>query len=688
MSLKTITIEGNSIKPTLQGPGRPLSDQDAIDASGTDYILIQSDGPLSAGQKTELRDLEVNIQKYVSEQTYLRKYSPANLERLRAKDFVLYANVFLPDLKVNADLKNSGRAPASMSASTGPELQDVNITFHDGVDPSSEAIKNKVAEKAQIDVASLRTSSRKVSLNVDKQHLQELASIDEVRSIDGVRKRVLFNNLARTILNVDITMNDTTYQGHGQVVAVADTGFDKGNTIGDVHPAFTGRVAKLYPLAKPDAADPESVDKYGHHEGGHGTHVCGSVLGDGNSEILGCKIQGTAPQATLVMQACATVNGQLEFPDDLGDLFIEPYENDGARIHTNSWGVPYRGSQFKYDQSAEDIDAFVWDHKDMTILFAAGNDGRDQNGKGLIDPRQIGSEAVAKNCITVGASETKRPDYTAVYADFDSAHTKFPADPIRNDLIADNPEGMAAFSSRGPSVENSIKPDVTAPGTAILSARARSLSRKIGSASDSNWMFLSGTSMATPLVAGCIAVLRETLVKNKWANPPAALLKALLINGAVDMQGQYLMKDVGPSPNCINGWGRVNLAGSIILPPGAGGDTNSALGIGGPLKEREEGSFVIRVPTRNTGVKLKITLVWTDPPARFLQNNLNLIVKAANGEERHGNMDTQPGFDTTNNVEQISWENIPPGDAKVTVKCASITKADQLQDYAYAWRLL
>ena len=89
-----------------------------------------------------------------------------------------------------------------------------------------------------------------------------------------------------------------------------------------------------------------------------------------------------------------------------------------------------------------------------------------------------------------------------------------------------------------------------------------------------------------------------------------------------------------------------------------------------------------------TGVKLKLTLVWTDPPAGFLQNNLNLIVKAANGEERHGNMGTQPGFDSTNNVEQIRWENIPPGDAKVTVRCASITKASNPQDYAYAWRLL
>ena len=113
-------------------------------------------------------------------------------------------------------------------------------------------------------------------------------------------------------------------------MAVADTGFDKGS-ITNVHPAFTGRVVKLYrSVARGKTDDPD----------GHGTHVCGSVLGDGNSPSMGGVIQGTAPKARLVMQSLLDTGGGLGgIPDDLHDLFEPPYYNDKARVHTNSWGA-------------------------------------------------------------------------------------------------------------------------------------------------------------------------------------------------------------------------------------------------------------------------------------------------------------------------------------------------------------
>jgi subtilisin family serine protease len=75
-------------------------------------------------------------------------------------------------------------------------------------------------------------------------------------------------------------------RGEGQIVCVCDTGFDRGVT-NDVHPAFEGRVVRLYALGRPHAAtDPN----------GHGTHVCGSVLGDLTAHD-GTIIRGTAPAA-------------------------------------------------------------------------------------------------------------------------------------------------------------------------------------------------------------------------------------------------------------------------------------------------------------------------------------------------------------------------------------------------------
>jgi hypothetical protein len=201
--------------------------------------------------------------------------------------------------------------------------------------------------------------------------------------------------------------------------------------------------------------------------------------------------------------------------------------------------------------------------------------------------------------------------------------------------------------------------------------------------------------MATPLTAGCAAVLRETLVRNGTPDPSAALIKALLINGAVELAGQYNPSEAGVSPNNNSGWGLVDLAGSVIIP---GPNPNGGFGDGGPLKQGQSSTVVVNVPKGKQGKKtvkgagptgisptLKVTLVWSDPPGAALQNDLDLIVRAQNGQERHGNKGTGKGFDRVNNVEQVVWSNIPPGDAKIIVRAFRITQFPQ--PYAYAWRL-
>ena len=204
--------------------------------------------------------------------------------------------------------------------------------------------------------------------------------------------------------------------------------------------------------------------------------------------------------------------------------------------------------------------------------------------------------------------------------------------------------------------------------------------------------------MATPLVAGCAAVLRETLVKNGTPTPDAALIKALLINGAVELTGQYSPSEAGPSPNNNSGWGRVNLAGSVIIP---GPNPNAGFGGGGPLKQGQHNTVTVNIPKagqpggrgeapENVGTlglspTFKVTLVWTDPAGALLQNDLDLIVVASNGQERHGNMGVGKGFDRKNNVEQVFWTNMPSGPAKITVNAFHITQFPQ--SYWYVWSI-
>jgi hypothetical protein len=383
-------------------------------------------------------------------------------------------------------------------------------------------------------------------------------------------------------------------------------------------------------------------------------------------------VRGTAPKASLVLQSVLDENDGLGgLPDDLNDLFRPPYKTDKARIHTNSWGST--GNFGVYDQQAHEVDQFVQEHRDMLICFAAGNEGVDHNANGQIDPNSVTPPGTAKNCLTVGACENNRPTKTLTYGQ--GWPSDFPANPIKSDRVANNPDGMVAFSSRGPINDGRIKPDVVAPGTYILSTRSRATaSEGWGLSSDPLYMFEGGTSMATPLVAGCVANVRAFLrTSHAITKPSAALLKALMINGARDIAGQYVPSETAGIPNNNEGFGRVDVQ-AVVGPYGAGEtvrffDEDTALDTG------ENKQQVITVAAGAT--VLKATLVWTDPAGEGLQSDLDLMVKAG-GQERHGNMPAaSTDFDRTNNVEQVAWKNVPAGSVTVVVSAHKVTLAPQ-----------
>ena len=193
----------------------------------------------------------------------------------------------------------------------------------------------------------------------------------------------------------------------------------------------------------------------------------------------------------------------------------------GARIHTNSWGSSESG---QYTTDAHDADEYMWNNPDFLVLFSAGNEGTDHDADGVINLGNIGSPGTAKNVLTVGASE--RNSHTGGYDLWGTGSWGYvyPADPITSDDVSDDMNGLAAFSSRGPVVDGRYKPDVVAPGTNIISTRSSQGGTGWG-AYDTNYVYMGGTSMSTPLTAGVAVLIRDWFVDTEGVTPSAALLK-------------------------------------------------------------------------------------------------------------------------------------------------------------------
>jgi subtilisin family serine protease len=415
------------------------------------YYIVQFTGPIKEEWKTKVKDVGGKFFDYLPNNAFIIRMDGDISDTVKGFGEIKWIGLYQPDYKAEPRLTDKAKTSEG----------SITVTVQTFEAKEVAPVRNRLEELgAEIIASSGNEWGGTIRARIAPSLVSRIINLPPVKWVEEYTPPKLFND--RAVTPGEMNVGNVWVQGltgTGQIVAVADTGLDIGVNDATLHPDFVGAVTAAYGLG---------LNRGGNwsDQHGHGTHVSGSVLGRGAAS--GGTYRGVAYDAQLVFQSILDENGGLlQGVANLGNLFLPPY-NDGARIHSNSWGAAVFG---EYTVESQAVDQFMWGYRDMLVVFAAGNEGADTNADGVIDLDSMSSPGTAKNALTVGANENDRN--VAPFTTYTWTGWGYITDPIASDPTTDNPSGMAAFSSRGPCNDGRIKPDVVAPGSFVASVRSR-----------------------------------------------------------------------------------------------------------------------------------------------------------------------------------------------------------------------
>jgi hypothetical protein len=432
-----------------------------------------------------------------------------------------------------------------------------------------------------------------VVVEIDESELQTIASYAWVKYMQTTSAPAVLENLTERSNHRVNTIDASYATGLHYDGTGVSVAVGDDGTVGP-HIDFAGRV----------------TDHTTNNNGTHADHVSGIVAGGGNFDPV---TSGNARGADLHIYS---------YYDNLTNAPTD-YTTNNIRITSNSLG---QGCNIGYDADAQNSDYLIDSKPSLMSVHSAGNSGNGTCGgvpQGYFTI--TGGYKAGKNVITVGN--------------------------------VTNSDVIASSSSRGPSEDGRLKPEIVAVGTDVYSTQP-----------DNTYDSFTGTSMACPGVAGTLASLWQSYRDNNSGTDPASdLMKALVMNSADDLGAA--------GPDFIYGYGRINARRAYKAM------SNNQYFVGS-LANGFGDDYFINVPPNTR--QLKVMLYWNDfegNPASSvaLVNDLNLSV-----QEPSGNvidpwvLDNTPtvaalsapairGVDNINNVEQVTLDSVIAGPCVVSV---------------------
>lgn len=644
-TLPPITLKSRTVQPA---PGVDPATAGALSATeasakakGSSYhALVQLDRIPSAADKVALAAKGVHLQNYLPRQAWVARIDARadKASALVGKDGVAWIGALLPSDKLAPGLAADLAKPADPKAGG---VVPVVVQFHNDVSlTQGRAVLAQLGARITNEASAINA----VTAQLSQSAVATLSRQEEILWLESPLPPLTPTNAnTRTRTNVDLIQNTPPYNLNGAGVRVLV--YDSGRAS---HPDYNARI----------------VDQDGTGIADHSSHVAGTVLGNGagaGNSVLNNR--GMAPSADLITYGYEWDGSNTLLYDNLGDIQEDMQDalDHAADIATASLGSNVSSNGFAcalegdYPAAAQLLDQIVRGSLGRSLIMTWAN-GNERGGAATCGANfnTTAPPATAKNPIQIGATNAGN-------------------------------DASSNFSGWGPTDDGRLKPVVSAPGVNVLSTIpdmfTNTRTRDCDGTGDDfcdPYDTMSGTSMATPAVAGISALMIQQF-HNSYSTasePLPATIKAILMNTAASPTG-------GLGPDFQTGYGRVDARDAVDV-------IRENRFVEGTLNNTGEVQrYHVNVP--GGAATLQVSLAWDDAAGTLLAatelvNDLDLRLIEPGGattwqpwvlDPANPNNAAARGNDTLNNQEMVTVANPVAGWWTVEVRGTSLPEAPQ-----------